>query len=326
MKRIILSVLALGLTMGAMAQKYAEKLTSFDAKFNGSMPKSTIVYTEAFDDCASLDNPQLYASQSILQSVLGTNVYMDLAYGQMYNGTNYQISGIAAMMSKLEITAGSEDMFAVLYDATGYQVGQELARVQFSTDELLSMGTDDEGYVMMEFEMLQLNFNQPVSSSNFMCAIEVAPLTITADGSSVEGVLSFVASTEQDCYSGDGAWSYSDLEGTGEYSWVTISEAWGGLNLDAMIFPIVEGNASLTDVELNAMSYVYPNPAKSEVMLASSFSINKVEVMNVLGQVVFASDVNANSIKVNTSDFAAGSYIVKMYTESGVATKKLVVE
>lgn len=95
---------------------------------------------------------------------------------------------------------------------------------------------------------------------------------------------------------------------------------------DLFIFPIVEGAAGLSNVELNSLSYVYPNPAKSEVMLASSLSINKVEIVNVLGQLVFASDVNANSIKVNTSDFAAGNYIVKMYTESGVATKKLVVE
>jgi hypothetical protein len=82
----------------------------------------------------------------------------------------------------------------------------------------------------------------------------------------------------------------------------------------------------LSEVELNSLSYVYPNPAKSEVMLASSVTVDRVEVINVLGQVVFASDVNANSIKVNTSEFATGNYIVKMYTEAGVATKKLVVE
>ena len=93
-----------------------------------------------------------------------------------------------------------------------------------------------------------------------------------------------------------------------------------------MVFPIAEGAVGLTDAELNSMSYVYPNPAKDEVMLASSFTISRVEVINVLGQVVFASDVNANSIKVNTSAFAAGNYVAKMYTESGVATKKLVVE
>ena len=125
------------------------------------------------------------------------------------------------------------------------------------------------------------------------------------------------------------AYSYSMMNEAGDYGWISIYEAWGGaqsgVELDLFIFPKVSG-VGLSEVELNSLSYVYPNPAKSEVMLASSVTVDRVEVINVLGQVVFASDVNANSIKVNTSEFATGNYIVKMYTEAGVATKKLIVE
>ena len=152
-------------------------------------------------------------------------------------------------------------------------------------------------------------------------------ISTSEDGSQLLGNLAFVGSTEIDCASGEMSYSYSMVSEAGDYGWVTISEAWGGtVDLDVMVFPIAEGAVGLTDAELNSMSYVYPNPAKDEVMLASSFTISRVEVINVLGQVVFASDVNANSIKVNTSAFAAGNYVAKIYTESGVATKKLVVE
>ena len=108
--------------------------------------------------------------------------------------------------------------------------------------------------------------------------------------------------------------------------WTLADDLFESFPAHLYIFPILEGTVGLSEVELNSLSYVYPNPAKSEVMLASSVTVDRVEVINVLGQVVFASDVNANSIKVNTSEFATGNYIVKMYTEAGVATKKLIVE
>ncbi len=129
-----------------------------------------------------------------------------------------------------------------------------------------------------------------------------------------------VVSTESGCSSG----LEPKLLYNGE--WALASEMFQDFDIDLYVFPILEGYVSLSEAELNSLSYVYPNPAKNEVMLASSFSIERVEIVNMLGQVVYSSDVNANSIKVNTSDFATGNYVVKMFTENGMATKKLVVE
>lgn len=164
------------------------------------------------------------------------------------------------------------------------------------------------------FEALTVDFAQPVNTSNFIMAVGFSSLETKTQP------IVLLPSTEEGCTTGEPFY----LNDNGE--WKTADEIFGSFPAHLFIFPIVEGAVGLSDVELNSLSYVYPNPAKSEVMLASSFKINKCEIVNVLGQLVFTSDVNANSIKVNTSDFAAGNYIVKMYTESGVATKKLVVE
>lgn len=323
MKKVILSVLAMGLTMGLMAQTKVYNGAE-PMKFNANAPKTAgIVYPATFNDCASVEEPFLYTQdgQSLYLGITGTNAFGDLAFGQRYQGANYTITGIAAVLLNASIDGTEEDMAAVVYDANGGNIGNELARVGFSTADLPDLVAEED------FELKQFTFSSPVSSSDFLCVIEVPEISTSEDGSQLLGNLAFVGSTEIDCASGEMSYSYSMVSEAGDYGWVTISEAWGGsVDLDVMVFPIAEGAVGLTDAELNSMSYVYPNPAKDEVMLASSFTISRVEVINVLGQVVFASDVNANSIKVNTSAFAAGNYVAKIYTESGVATKKLVVE
>lgn len=324
MKKIILSVLAIGLTMGAMAQKNVDKNAVKGILKNGVKSES-IVYPETFNDCASTDEPMLYFSNSeqLWTGVSGTNSFGDEAYGQMYNGTSYQIKGIAAILANVPASTNVDEMAAVLYSAAGYTVGNELARVGFTTDDITP---SSEGLV---FDLYQFNFSSPVTSSDFLCAIEVAPFTTVTeeDGEYISGNISFVGTTEQDCATGGASYSYSYLDDAGTQGWGTISELWQGLDLDMMIFPIVEGDvAGLTDAELASLTYVYPNPAKNEVMLASSFGLQRVEIVNVLGQVVYGAEVSGNSVKVATSDFATGNYIVKMYTEGGVVAKKLVVE
>lgn len=321
MKKIILSVLAMGLSMGLMAQKVYNGAEPVKGTLLGGAKSGSVIYPESFSDCASIDAPVAYfgADQSgqtqMYYAITGTNAYEDLMYGQRYTG-NYQVTGIAAVMTNLPLEEGVSDPIAALVVDMD---GNELARKESTTDVLPQ--TDLQGSDFT-FDLVEFDFASPVNASDFLAVIEVAPFTVTADGY-LGGNFSIVASTEIGCSSGDMSYSYSSTDGT-SYEWMTISAAWNA-ELDLFIFPKVSG-VGLSEVELNSLSYVYPNPAKSEVMLASSVTVDRVEVINVLGQVVFASDVNANSIKVNTSEFATGNYIVKMYTEAGVATKKLIVE
>lgn len=315
MKKIILSVLALGLSMGLMAQKVYNGAEPIQGKLAQTAKTGNILYPETFEDCASIDDPKFYTQdgESLWLGITATNAYMDLAYGQRYVG-NYQVTGIAAVMTNLPIEDVEEEMAATVVDMNG----NELARVNFTTADL------PQSTESFAFDLVEFDFASPVSASDFMAVIEVPALTII--GESIGGNIAIIASTEIDCASGEMSYSYSDLEGTGDYQWVSILEAWGGnVDLDIMIFPKVSG-VGLTEAEVNSLSYVYPNPAKDEVLVASSLSMERVEIVNMLGQVVYSADVNGNSVKVNTAEMGAGNYVVKMYTEAGMATKKLVVE
>ena len=323
MKRIILSVLALGLSMGLMAQKVYNGAEPVKGQLKNSPKTSGLIYPESFQDCGSIDNPSAYfgVDQSTGESALwlaitGTNNYGDMAYAQEYSG-NYQVTGIAAVLTNLALEEGAiDDMAAGIVSMSG----EELALVEFTTADIPQ--TDIETASDYTFDLVEFDFSAPVTANNFLAAIYVPALTVV-DGY-LAGNIALVASTEIDCGSGAMSYSYSTMDGV-TYEWVTLNEAWGGLELDVMIFPKVSGTG-LTEAEVNSLSYVYPNPAKDEVMVASSLTMERVEIVNMLGQVVYSADVNANSVKVNTAEMGAGNYVVKMYTEAGMATKKLVVE
>ncbi|MFV0599439.1 MAG: T9SS type A sorting domain-containing protein [Bacteroidales bacterium] len=82
----------------------------------------------------------------------------------------------------------------------------------------------------------------------------------------------------------------------------------------------------LNDVEGLSSSSVYPNPAKDNVNIASKANIEKVEMFNMMGQKVSENSVNSMFTSVNVANLNAGTYVVKVYTNAGLATKKIVVE
>ena len=305
--------------MGLMAQKVYNGAEPMKGQLKNSPKTSGLIYPESFQDCASVDDPKFYTQdgQSLWLGMTGTNAYMDLAYGQRYVG-NYQVTGIAAVMTNIPIEDVEEEMAGTILDMNG----NELARVNFTTADL------PQSIESFAFYLVEFDFASPVSASDFMAVIEVPELTLI-DESTIGGNIAVIASTEMGCWSDDMAYSYSVLSEGADYEWVSINEAWGGaqsgVELDLMIFPKVSGTG-LTEADVETLSYIFPNPAKDEVMVASSLTMERVEIVNMLGQVVFAADVNANSVKVNTAEMGAGNYLVKMYTEAGMATKKLVVE
>lgn len=87
------------------------------------------------------------------------------------------------------------------------------------------------------------------------------------------------------------------------------------------------GNASLNDVvEFTHNLRVYPNPARESVSINSTVSMNKVELYNTLGQLVYSENVNSNSVNLPVSNLNNGTYIVKAYADGMVVNTKVVVE
>ena len=80
--------------------------------------------------------------------------------------------------------------------------------------------------------------------------------------------------------------------------------------------------------ELNGNSFnVFPNPFADEITISNSsaYSDFSVEIVNVMGQVVYSSRVtNLVNNVIDTHNFAKGIYSVRIMNEAGFVTKKLI--
>lgn len=94
------------------------------------------------------------------------------------------------------------------------------------------------------------------------------------------------------------------------------------LFLDNIVIEEVLSSSSFDDNSFTA----YPNPVKDVLNLSSAQNISDVAVYNLLGQQVLLLNLNANKGQVNMSSLASGTYLVKVNTENGVNTIKVIKE
>lgn len=87
-----------------------------------------------------------------------------------------------------------------------------------------------------------------------------------------------------------------------------------------------EGVVGLNDVMTNVEANLYPNPANQYFNVSSLSIIDRVQITNVLGQVVMTKEIGANGANINIESLEAGNYFVTIYTNQGVVTKKLLVK
>ena len=69
---------------------------------------------------------------------------------------------------------------------------------------------------------------------------------------------------------------------------------------------------------------LYPNPTKGNVTIEAA-GMSRVTVVSVLGQVVFDTELDADTYTLNMGQFNAGMYMVRVYTEAGVTVKRVTV-
>jgi hypothetical protein len=67
---------------------------------------------------------------------------------------------------------------------------------------------------------------------------------------------------------------------------------------------------------------LYPNPADHSLTLEAE-GMTQVTICNVLGQVVFESELDDNTLKVNTFDWNEGLYLATIRTKNGTITKRV---
>ena len=78
-----------------------------------------------------------------------------------------------------------------------------------------------------------------------------------------------------------------------------------------------------TDVsEHNVQANVYPNPTNGNFTIEAE-GIRRITVSNTLGQIVIDEETEGDHALLNMSQYAAGTYLVRIYTENGTALKRV---
>jgi len=85
---------------------------------------------------------------------------------------------------------------------------------------------------------------------------------------------------------------------------------------------ILAGGVGIAEILANSIS-IYPNPTKAELRIESGdLRVEKVEILDISGKIVLAS----HETSINISQLSAGIYFVKLKTEIGELTKKVIKE
>lgn len=83
-------------------------------------------------------------------------------------------------------------------------------------------------------------------------------------------------------------------------------------------------SVSINDVNASNNFEVYPNPAHETVTVSTTMNAQKVEVLNYLGQVIYTSSVSSNNFTLNVANYADGVYFIRLTSNEGIATQKLI--
>ncbi|TVZ56903.1 putative repeat protein (TIGR02543 family)/predicted secreted protein (Por secretion system target) [Lutibacter sp. Hel_I_33_5] len=93
------------------------------------------------------------------------------------------------------------------------------------------------------------------------------------------------------------------------------------MDADKNITAIFSSTASI-DEEKGIEYFIYPNPAKNTLNIRSNSKVEKVSIYNLLGKKV----IETTKLKINLERINSGIYLLKMKTEKGIITKKIIKE
>lgn len=134
------------------------------------------------------------------------------------------------------------------------------------------------------------------------------------------GTITWYANTE-DAASGENALPGSTVVPSGSttyYATQTIGDC------ESEAFAVtVDVVLGAEDFDLASFSY-YPNPVNDVLNVSYSSTITAVTVFNLLGQQIVAKNTNQDTVQVDLSQLAAGTYMVKIQSEEAFKVIKIV--
>ena len=90
-------------------------------------------------------------------------------------------------------------------------------------------------------------------------------------------------------------------------------------------FKLMSSPLATSSFNNEGFSY-YPNPVVDFLKLSYTQNIDKVEILNMLGQIVLTKVINSNESNLDMSSLAKGTYMVKVAAENQIKTIKVIKE
>ena len=72
------------------------------------------------------------------------------------------------------------------------------------------------------------------------------------------------------------------------------------------------------------MLVVFPNPTNTSLNVISEFTIEKIEVYSMLGELISTKNTTSNEVNVELQNLAAGVYTFNVFANGGMKTVRVI--
>ena len=219
--------------------------------------------------------------------------------------------------NEFTLDAGGDGTTYVWSDGTSTQINTVNVSGNYSvtvTSEDGCVVEDDINLTLLETPVVDLG-------EDFKLCISYDQTRLLSAGNSFESYIWSTGATTSNIVVGAGVTTV----GNQTYS-VTVTADNGCTGEDAIT---VEYSmcVGLNENSNNSNVSLFPNPATDLVTFtAESTNISEVQIFDLTGKLIYSSLPTNNRLDVHTSAFAAGTYIVKVFTENELVTRRLIVQ
>jgi hypothetical protein len=268
--------------------------SSWSGPFYGYLPV-TLPYTNGFDD-VSKNNTDGFINYALFNSTATSTP------------ASYADGGDGFAIYTFNSTTAASDRRAY-FRGVSLQAG-EIATVTFKT-RLYSIQPETPGAPAVIPSPMSFNLTVGDSQSALGQATVVQGFTSSTDASYTTHTASYTAATAGIYYFG----LHNNTPAGATETFLFIDSIG------------ITSNLSVGDNLVNSLT-VYPNPSKDVINISNDLNavVNSIEMSDLNGRVVKTQMINAAEGQVSISDLSAGVYMMKVITDQGTATKKVIKE
>jgi sugar lactone lactonase YvrE len=241
---------------------------------------------------------------------------------------------------------GTTSLFAGQSEQSGNKDGQALGDATFAV--VMGLFVDGDDVYVVDYDRIRLISGGQVSTvvpntmlSRPTSVVKLGNFLYIADGCMIKKY--DLTSHQMTNYAGSATCGYQDGVGT-----TAMFNGIAGLTLstkDSMIYVSDYNNHRIRSVEVHGATTpvgireqnhktisfsVYPNPARQYAIVHTNMADRgNLSLMDITGKEIFSRDLNLNNVgtyQLDLSGQKAGVYLLRISTESGVQTQRLVIE